>query len=346
VGAWERDWADHAHDGGEPFAQDHYGTDHYGTGDDGAEPYIHDDPYPSGSYAHDPYGGPVGQEPLGHEVDHSMAVSYTGHETADLADTSPYDWGWSGFGADGQIAHSPAGHDLDGQHVEQHPETPGQHGSGDPSAGSLAPSGGAGESGLAPGGESDPWNVVGTPGADEQVWHQQAHDNTCAVASQQFVIEQMTGQYVSENQLMAQAEANGWYTPGGGTPFDAVGNLLEAHGVPVQREQGASIADLDNQLANHEKVIVGVNAEDIWYAQPGHDPSLPVGSYPGIPGQRADHAVEVIGIDYSDPAHPNVILNDSGTPNGQGEVVPLDTFEQAWAASGNFEVHTLAPGVS
>ena len=46
----------------------------------------------------------------------------------------------------------------------------------------------------------------------------------------------------------------------------------------------------------------------------------------------ADHAVEVIGFDYSDPNNPMVILNDSGTPDGCGELVPLDVFVNAWEA--------------
>ena len=50
------------------------------------------------------------------------------------------------------------------------------------------------------------------------------------------------------------------------------------------------------------------------------------------PETRADHAVQVIGIDRTDPACPMVVLNDSGTPNGCGELVPLDVFENAWNA--------------
>ena len=61
----------------------------------------------------------------------------------------------------------------------------------------------------------------------------------------------------------------------------------------------------------------------IWY---GEDSNI------FSPADSANHAVEVIGIDYSNPEEPMVILNDSGSPNGCGEMVAMDVFEDAWAA--------------
>ena len=56
------------------------------------------------------------------------------------------------------------------------------------------------------------------------------------------------------------------------------------------------------------------------------------------PLSGANHAVEVIGIDYSDPEHPMVILNDSGPQNGCGEMVPLDQFLDAWQDGDNLMI--------
>lgn len=53
---------------------------------------------------------------------------------------------------------------------------------------------------------------------------------------------------------------------------------------------------------------------------------------------RADHAVQVVGIDRNDPDDVRVILNDPGRPDGQGLSVPKDVFLKAWATSG----HSLA----
>jgi len=186
------------------------------------------------------------------------------------------------------------------------------------------------------------WDGAGDPAADMEHWHQQEEPDTCAIASQEFVLDSLTGQDFSEEQLREEAEANGWYTPGGGTPQADTGNLLEAHGLDVEREQGATIDELSSALADGEKVIVGVNAEKIWAPTAG---SGTVDEYPGIPGQGADHAVEVIGIEHDNPDGPIVVLNDPGHPDGRGMIVPLDEFEAAWQDSGDFAV-IAAPGDS
>ena len=82
-----------------------------------------------------------------------------------------------------------------------------------------------------------------------------------------------------------------------------------------------SIDDIENCLNNGGKVIVSIDANEIWY---GHDNNI------FSPASSANHAVEVIGVDRSDPEHPMVILNDSGNPNGRGEMIPLDIFEATW----------------
>jgi hypothetical protein len=179
--------------------------------------------------------------------------------------------------------------------------------------------------------------ILGNPVDQLPVWHQQTHDDTCAIVSQEFIIHSLTGHDIPENVLVREAIDHGWYTPGGGTSADNVGKLLELHGIHVDRENKATMTNLIDKLNNGQEVIVGVNAEDIWYHGTSQDPLL---HYPGIPGQQANHAVEVIGIDNRDPQHPMVILNDPGAPNGQGEEVPLDVFEAAWSASDHYMVST------
>ena len=43
------------------------------------------------------------------------------------------------------------------------------------------------------------------------------------------------------------------------------------------------------------------------------------------------------GFDVSDPDHPMVIVNDPGSPDGQGAAYPLDRFMDAWENS-NFHM--------
>ncbi|EDX83066.1 hypothetical protein S7335_244 [Synechococcus sp. PCC 7335] len=186
--------------------------------------------------------------------------------------------------------------------------------------------------------------VFGTPDEDMENWHQQTRDDTCAIASQEFVLDEVLGRDVTEQELTEVATANGWYTPGGGTPLHATGNLLEAYGVPVTQEFGGSLQDIAEKLEQGQKVIVGVDADEIW--TPGEnaleDDVLGdyIAGYGHIPGQDANHAVQVIGIDATDPNNPMVILNDPGTADGQGFRVPAGEFENAWADSQKFMVST------
>jgi hypothetical protein len=180
--------------------------------------------------------------------------------------------------------------------------------------------------------------MIGDPLDDMSFWHLQDGNDTCAIASQQFVIEQLTGQQVTEEQLVAQSEQYGWYTPGAGTPPDDCGNLLQLYGLNVEHHNGATIDDIASQLAQGHGVIVGVDAEKIWGLPETDAATTLLSSTPTIPGQGADHAVEVIGIDRHDPNNPMVVLNDSGTPNGAGELIPLATFLSAWADGGNVMV--------
>jgi hypothetical protein len=170
-------------------------------------------------------------------------------------------------------------------------------------------------------------------------WHQQTHDDTCAIASQEFVLDSLTGMNFSEDALRQEAIEHGWYTPGGGTPLEHVGDLLEAHGIPIEREYECTLAQLADKLDHGQKVIVGVDSAEIWSPWNAH-PDTPLIDSFGIPGQHADHAVEVIGIDRTDPAHPLVVLNDPGHPDGKGMMVTADDFMNAWSGSDYYAVST------
>lgn len=176
-------------------------------------------------------------------------------------------------------------------------------------------------------------DVIGNPAEDMENWHPQETGSSCAVASQEFILEELSGLEFEESDLRDMAERNGWYDPNGGTPMDDVGKLLEHMGVEVERSQGNDVKDLEECLANGGKVIVAVDSGEIWYGE--EDDAFG-------PGMGADHAIQVIGIDYSDPDEPMVIVNDSGTANGCGAMIPLDTFMDAWEDSGCFMVEAYA----
>ncbi len=177
--------------------------------------------------------------------------------------------------------------------------------------------------------DADLGSVVGNPGEAMESWHVQGTDYTCAVVAQEFALEQLTGHDFSEADLADIAEANGWLIQGGGTANDDIGNLLEAAGLRVERSYGNTFQELESCLANGGQVIVSVDSDEMWMGE--SDDFF-------LPGHDSDHAIQVIGVDHSDPDGPMVIINDSGVANGCGAMVPLDVFMDAWEDSGCFLV--------
>lgn len=171
---------------------------------------------------------------------------------------------------------------------------------------------------------SDEKTIVGEPYEDMETWSPQAEAYSCAIACQEMIAEQLTGEDISEEKMIAFAREQGWYEPESGTAMADVGRLLETMGMHVERETGASVDELAQELEKG-KVICGVNNMIL------AEPALAV-----LPGLKANHAVQVIGIDASDENNIEVILNDPGVENGRGIRHSLDTFLKAWNTGGNF----------
>jgi hypothetical protein len=160
----------------------------------------------------------------------------------------------------------------------------------------------------------------------------QNYDDTCAIKSQQLVLDDF-GIHLTEDQLVQQAEQYNIYAPGSGTSPQDVGKLLELNGVHCTQNANASIYDLTSALAKGEKIIIGVDSGELWYDNKISDV---------ISGEKADHALIVAGIDTTDPNNVQVILTDPGTGQ-EGAHYPMDQFLDAWHDSGNFMVTTDAP---
>lgn len=191
-----------------------------------------------------------------------------------------------------------------------------------------------------PGARPDP--TIGTPETDVGAWDgKQSYDDTCAIRSQEFILEQFTGQEIAEDALVRQAQESGWYRPGQGTMPEDVGNVLEANGVPVNRYEDASTHDLANELAQGHKVIISVDSGELWGEQ---NPVVEqVSSVAPVDG--ADHAVVVSGIDTSDPNNLRVVVSDPGTGEAAA-TYPMDQFVAAWQDSSFFMTATQEPAPS
>jgi len=145
---------------------------------------------------------------------------------------------------------------------------------------------------------------------------------TCAVVSQEMILHDF-GINVSEAELVYDAASHGWLH-GGGTSIDDMGKLLEHYGVPNHTNYNGDISSLVNELAHGHKVIVPVDSDELWGGTSFWQ------KLTGFDNYTPDHAVVVDGVDFSDPNHPQVIINDPGDPNGNHHYYPLDHFLDAW----------------
>ena len=181
--------------------------------------------------------------------------------------------------------------------------------------------------GLAPLAQGDPGGqMYGNPQAAARFWRYQ-HGDDCGLMAVADVVGQVTGREPMQIGIelrgvftKSEAHRGSVYKFDGTSPEDMV-MLLQKYGVQSQLTTGNSMQTLEQDLAGGHKVIAALNAETIW-------------NYPAGQGQRtqADHAVVVTGVDTgADIVH----LNDSGTPNGRDEQIPLATFAQAWATGNN-----------
>lgn len=174
---------------------------------------------------------------------------------------------------------------------------------------------------------ADMENIIGDPESYIDNWHVQETGFSCAVAAQEFVIEELLGADFEEAQLRRIAVENGWLTEEGGTSMENTGKLMEYMGLTVERSLGNTFEDLCDSLSRGIHPIVGVDGDELFI---GKNEEL------YMPGNDSNHALQVIGVDMSDPENPMVILNDSGVLNGRGAMIEKDIFMGAWEDSGCF----------
>lgn len=159
----------------------------------------------------------------------------------------------------------------------------------------------------------------------------QFYPDTCAIQSQHLVLKEF-GIDVTQNELIEIAKENGWYASGHGTPAEYVGKLLEHYGINAEATEGNNIFNLANELAQGHQVIVGVDGGELVF------PENELGEDFHI-GEKADHALVVVGIDTSDPDNVKVIVTDPGIGTKQW-AYSEEQFLDAWKDSNCFMVST------
>lgn len=159
-------------------------------------------------------------------------------------------------------------------------------------------------------------------GADQ--WHEQLEPYSCAIACQQFIISEYTDNPVTEQELIQLATEMNWYEEFG-TPVTDIGNILMAYGIDYTVKTRGSFDDLLEASANGDRVMAFVQ-----------NMAMTTEWADGYPALSANHMVEVLGVDNSDPKNPRVIVNDPGIPNGQAMSMTRENFEDAWMTSGGY----------
>ena len=170
--------------------------------------------------------------------------------------------------------------------------------------------------------ENYPDGISGDPVSSMEHWEFQGNTNRCALYSQMFIVEEFTDQDIDIEEFTEIAYEQGWFNDG--TTFLNTNKMLDYYGIVNEMSFHNDINEIESCLDSGGKVIVAIDADEIWYGE-GNDLFSP--------SSAANHAVEVIGIDYTNPERPMVILNDSGNPNRKGVMVPMEDFMDAWKDS-------------
>lgn len=180
-----------------------------------------------------------------------------------------------------------------------------------------------------------------TPIFDPMLW--QGPEGVCAIRSQQIVLRDY-GIDVSLEELKQFAIQNGWYEDGGGTPMEYVGAIINACGVGVRQDINCTVYDLINELAQGHRVIVGVDANELWADRDGKHFVQAKEFFKDLFNEEANHALIVAGIEVNpnDPEDVKVVLTDPGMGDLRIEYT-LDQFMDAWEDSNCFMTTTTTP---
>lgn len=173
--------------------------------------------------------------------------------------------------------------------------------------------------------------VFGDPSGDKRFWHAQTGDYTCAVEAQAGILECLTGEKVTELDAAVESAQLGLLTTSGTLP-QHIGSWLEEHNVECHSNDNGTFVDVIRELRDGNKVIVGVNSESLWTSND---------SLHAFASQAKDHAIWLTGVDASDPRHVKVTINDSGKPDGAGNVYDLHDLEEVLNCPG---FHYVATG--
>jgi hypothetical protein len=183
---------------------------------------------------------------------------------------------------------------------------------------------GTGEPAGDPGATVQDGRLIGDPQDASEHWFEQAANGFCAPASVAQIVSEYSGTHFADESAFVDLanELGVWVVGPDGVPgltTPGTLELLEATGVPATVITGDGIDTLAGYLDAGHGVMVAVDSGEIWTGEAQED-------------DAADHMVVVAGIDVDRGV---VLLSDPGSPEGDLEEVPIETFLDAWADADN-----------
>ena len=91
---------------------------------------------------------------------------------------------------------------------------------------------------------------------------QQNYSDTCAIKSQQIILNQFRVN-TSEDQLVKQASLEGIYN--NGNSMKDIGKLLNDYGINTHSIVDGDATKLTQELSNGHRVVVGVDSNELWH---------------------------------------------------------------------------------
>lgn len=187
------------------------------------------------------------------------------------------------------------------------------------------------------------YRIYGETGENvyDPIYIKQPDDHSCGLRSQQIILRDF-GIDIPFDDLERYALDAGVYSEDGTYTYD-IGKVVEMAGVGMHQVQGSTIYDLTNELAQGHRVIVSVDANELWY---NNTPVEKMNNWMSdvVGPQGGNHALIVAGVEVNpaDPKDVKVVLTDPGSGHLRIEY-PLDQFMDAWKDSNCFMAATDCP---
>lgn len=187
-------------------------------------------------------------------------------------------------------------------------------------------------------------HLGGDPMGRADQWHQQGQNDLgyqqdCALASTSAVLRDC-GVDASESDVVDQAASAGLCETGNANPADnggvqdgeAISELLSENGVENRIENPQDVEELAAYVEQGHGVITEIDAEELWGTPTEYSPAY----YDADGRSNVNHAVQVTGtVRDSSGELTGIVVNDTGSPDGAGTVVPTEKWDACWSNTNN-----------